>query len=417
MKNKEIVVLGAGMVGVCSALALQRKGLKVTLVDKFGVGGETSYGNAGMITPSSLIPFNNPNIFKQLPKFLSNQSDGFQYSAGYLLSELPALFKFLACSSEAATKQRINHLHALIERSMFMHKQWQMPASEPSHLRSLGWLKLYRSKAAYQNAQYEFDIYQEYGIATQAYNSEQLQREMTCLSTTYYKGVSIAAALSVASPEALVKAYCEEFINAGGELLTLDVKTITQHQTRWRLCIDSESDVFCEQLVVAAGPWSKALLAKVNIKIPMIFERGAHREFHYDDTPAEQQLTRPIHDVQAAFVATPIVNGLRVCCGVELNRQHADYLEHQLNKVEQNARNTLHIPLDRTAQWQGARPTMPDSLPLIGESHKPGLWLNTGHQHIGFSTGPASGEMLADIVCGHRPKVDAMAFSPNRFGI
>jgi len=418
MIDKEVVVLGAGMVGVCSALALQRKGLKVSLVERREVGGETSFGNAGMITPSSLIPFNNPNIFRQLPKFLTNKSDGFQYSTGYLMSELPALFKFLAVATPQSTNQRINHLHALIERSMHLHKQWQSAETGAASLRDLGWLKLYRSKASYQSAQYELDIYQQYGIDTKSFDKTQLQQEMTYLNNTYHKGVLIKGALSVASPAALTKAYSDEFVKAGGELLTLDVDSFTQQGARWVLHSASQGDVICNQLVVAAGPWSKALLAKVNVKIPMIFERGAHREFHYDqNTPTQQHLSRPIHDVQAAFVATPIDNGLRVCCGVELNAQNAQYLDHQLNKIEKSARQTLHIPNKKTTQWKGARPTMPDSLPVIGRSRMQGLWLNTGHQHIGFSTGPASGEMLAELMASESSHVDALAFSPGRFNI
>jgi len=418
MMDKDIVVLGAGMVGVCSALALQRKGLKVSLVERREVGGETSFGNAGMITPSSLIPFNNPNIFRQLPKFLSNKSDGFQYSTGYLMSELPALFKFLAAATAQSTNRRINHLHALIERSMHLHKQWQSAEVGAASLRDLGWLKLYRSKASYQSAQYELDIYQQYGIDTKSFDKSQLQQEAAYLNHTYYKGVLIKGALSVASPSALTKAYYDEFIKAGGELLTLDVDSIVQQGDRWLLRSGSQSDVICNQLVVAAGPWSKTLLTKVNVKIPMIFERGAHREFHYDqNTPTQQHLSRPIHDVQAAFVATPIHNGLRVCCGVELNAQNAQYLDNQLNTIEKSARQTLHIPNKKTTQWQGARPTMPDSLPVIGRSRMQGLWLNTGHQHIGFSTGPASGEMLADLMTGQPSHVDTLAFSPKRFNI
>ncbi len=420
MSHREVIILGAGMVGVCSALALQKQGYKVTLLDRKPPGTETSFGNAGIITPSSLIPFNNPRLFKQLPKFLTHQNAGFSYSARYVLAEMSSMFRFLWHARSSSTEQRIKQLYALIERSMYLHQQMQGAVSisaSSASLRDTGWLKLYRSKAAYQNAQFEFDIYQQYGIETKTYSSDQLTSKIGCIGNIYYRGLNIQQALSVASPGLLVKHYYQQFMAAGGEFVTGEVTTFSPAGKQWMLSLLEQDSLHCESLVIAAGPWSKQLLNSVGIKLPMIFERGAHREYHYSpNMPSQQRLDRPIHDVEASFVATPIENGLRLCCGVELNQRQAKYSDRQIEAVERRAREALYISEPFTSQWQGTRPTMVDSLPVIGESKYSGLWLNTGHQHIGFSTGPACAEILADKFSANTVnQIDA--YSPARFAI
>lgn len=417
MSHREVIVLGAGMVGVCSALALQKKGYKVTLLDRKAPGGETSFGNAGIITPSSLIPFNNPRLFKQLPKFLMQQSDGFSYSARYVLAELPSMLKFLYYARASSTQLRIKQLYALIERSLYLHRQLQSKDPDSASLRQSGWLKLYRSKAAFQKAQLELDIYQQYGIATKTFSSDQLQQETACLNNVYYKGVDIQQALSVANPGLLVKHYFQQFIAVGGEFLAGDVRAIIPRDEQWQLTLSDDDRLLCRRLIIAAGPWSKQLLDSVGIKLPMIFERGAHREYHYPaDIQNQQRLDRPIHDVEACFVATPIVNGLRLCCGVELNQRQAQYSDKQIEAAQRSAREAFYVRDQYTSQWQGARPTMPDSLPVIGESKHCGLWLNTGHQHIGFSTGLGCAEILANKFSGEAV-IQKDAFCPSRFGL
>jgi D-amino-acid dehydrogenase len=412
MNKVDVIVLGAGMVGVCSALALQKKGLKVTLVDGNDAGSETSFGNAGIITPSSLIPFNNPRLLKSLPGFLGNKSNGFRYSLPYALSEIATLVHFISFAKRQSTQQRIHHLYQLIERSGALHKAQSEAAGCSDQLRPSGWLKLYRTADSWKKAQYEQDIYDQYNIQTRQLSSTQVLEFEPNLNDIYYRGSHIEQALSVASPGDLVKAYVAHYHRIGGVFLKQFVERVQKEGELWQLTMRNGEVLTSTKLVIAAGPWSKQLLADLDIKLPMIFERGGHREYHSDQ---QSLISSPVHDVDGSFVATPIENGIRLSCGVELNHQLAEHNNAQLDIVEHNARKGLTFAAQATTQWQGARPTMPDSMPVIGPSKMEGLWFNTGHQHIGFSTGPGSGEILAKYVMGESLTQDQQAFSPARF--
>lgn len=396
--KKDMVVLGAGMVGISSALALQKRGYQVTLIDKSRPASETSFGNAGMITPSSLVPFNNPTIMRSLPSFLTNKGTGFRYNARYAFSELANLLKFLACATPVATNQRIHALYQLIERSTELHQQWASASERQQLLRPIGWLKLYRQQASFEKSKYERAILEQYDIATTLLDNTKLAAFEPALKPIYMHGLHIEEALSVASPSELAKCYFDQFIALGGEFIEASVNHLGREQLGFKLRLDSKGEqqtLLCEQLVVAAGPWSKALLTMLSIKLPMIFERGAHRQFASSDGPA---LKHAIHDVDGSFVASPNATGIRVTCGVQLQYHLAKNSEIQLDLVTKNAQQGLAIDQPCISQWHGARPTMPDSMPVIGQSSIKGLWLNTGHQHIGFATGPGSADILADLM-------------------
>lgn len=412
MKTTDVIVLGAGMVGVCSALALKRKGVKVTLIDSNEPGSETSFGNAGIITPSSLIPFNNPKLFKSLPGFLANKSNGFRYSISYALSEMMTLMHFVSQSKQQSTQRRTSHLYQLIERSSVLHLAQSNAANCQEQLRPSGWLKLYRHEQSWQNAQYEQSIYRDYNIQTELMDAAQIAAFEPNLKAVYQRGMHITQALSVASPGGLVKSYSEHYLELGGEFVRCLINKICKVGEYWQLTNSTGEAFQCKQLVMATGPWSKALLATLDVKLPMIFERGGHREY---SVAAGSALQVPIHDVDGSFVATPIKDGIRISCGVELNHQLAEHSDTQLDIVETNARQSMDFADQSRSQWQGARPTLPDSMPVIGPSKLAGLWYNTGHQHIGFSTGPGSAEILANWMLGETLSEDQRAFDPQRF--
>jgi len=398
MMQRDIVVLGAGMVGISSALALQKRGYQVTLIDKSLVARETSFGNAGMITPSSLVPFNNPTIMRSLPGFLTNKGTGFRYNIRYAFSEMANLLKFLACATPTATNKRIHALYQLIERSTELHQQWAGDSECQQLLRPIGWLKLYQQQASFTKSKYERAILEQYDIATHVLDKKQLDQFEPALKPIYMQGLHIEEALSVASPSDLAKCYFDQFTGLGGEFIQTTVKHIDREEIGFKLTLNNNEEqqtLWCDQLVVAAGPWSKALLNMLSITLPMIFERGAHRQF---TTSGEVALKHAIHDVDGSFVASPNATGIRVTCGVQLQYHLAKDSETQLDLVTKNAQQALAINQPCVSQWHGARPTLPDSMPVIGQTSIKGLWLNTGHQHIGFATGPGSADILADLM-------------------
>ena len=171
--------------------------------------------------------------------------------------------------------------------------------------------------------------------------------------------------------------------------------------------------ISARHVVVALGPWSADLLRPLGYRVPMAFERGYHQEFK--PNPA-RSLQHPIHDAEGSFLMTPMENGIRVTTGVELTARDAPSSFAQLDQVVPAARDVVEFGEAVGEPWRGARPTLPDSLPMIGPAPRhSGLWFAFGNQHIGFTTGPATGAAIAAMICGATPVFDVSAFSPRRY--
>jgi D-amino-acid dehydrogenase len=225
-------------------------------------------------------------------------------------------------------------------------------------------------------------------------------------------------ASAVASPGDLVQGYARWFAAQGGVLRTAAATRIAPaaaNRPGWMVQADDGATLAADHLVVAMGPWSAGFLRQqLGLRLPMGFERGQHRHFQPAPGPA---LQRPVHDTAAGYVLAPMAQGLRLTTGVELNALDAPPRPAQLDAAEAAARSALALgPRTADADWLGARPTLPDSRPMIGPCPgRPGLWLALGHQHIGLSTGPGTGELLAAQLLGEPPPLDPQPFSPARF--
>ena len=175
----------------------------------------------------------------------------------------------------------------------------------------------------------------------------------------------------------------------------------------------SDGALSARHVVVALGPWSADILRPLGYRVPLAVERGYHLEFA--PNPA-RSLQRPIHDAEGSFLMTPMENGIRVTSGVELTDRDAPSSFAQLDMVVPMARSVVEFGSAVGEPWRGARPTLPDSLPVIGKAPRhQGLWLAFGNQHIGFTTGPATGSAIAAMIAGDKPSFDTTAFAPGRY--
>jgi D-amino-acid dehydrogenase len=175
----------------------------------------------------------------------------------------------------------------------------------------------------------------------------------------------------------------------------------------------ADGAISARHVVVALGPWSADILRPLGYRVPLAFERGYHREFK--PNPA-RSLQRPIHDADGSFLMTPMEQRIRVTSGVELTGRDAPSSFAQIDAVVPLARGVVEFGDAVGDIWRGARPTLPDSLPMIGPAPRhSGLWLAFGNQHIGFTTGPATGAAIAAMIGGAPPPFDATRFAPGRY--
>jgi D-amino-acid dehydrogenase len=410
-QQADVAVLGAGMVGVSTALAARQRGLSVVIVDRREPGSETSYGNAGIISSGSILPLNTPALWKNLPKYLSNTHPALRWNIPWAIANAGWVIRFLAAASPSQTKPRAAALHGLIGASLKLHRDWIVQAGAGHRIRETGWLKAWRSDAV-ATAKAEQAALAEFGIKSQVLDRQDISALEPNIIPAYSTGLLHTQTASVDSPGAVVKAYAKMLADGGGAVRQSEVRRIEPQGDGWRVLL-ADGEIAARHLVVALGPWSAELLRPLGYHVPLAFERGYHE--HFVPNPA-RKLLRPIHDSDGSFLMTPMEQGIRVTSGVELTARDAPSNFAQLEAVVPMARSVVEFGDAVGERWRGARPTLPDSLPMIGAAprHR-GLWLAFGNQHIGFTTGPGTGAAVAAMIAGEAPPFDVRAFAPRRY--
>ncbi|BEP51704.1 MULTISPECIES: NAD(P)/FAD-dependent oxidoreductase [Variovorax] len=416
MKNT-VAVLGAGIVGVSCALELQRRGFDVTVFDRTAPGRETSYGNAGVIARSSLMPFNHPGLWSSLPRLLKNSSAGFRYNPLLLAKNLPWALKFLANARAAVFHETTAALDALIRLSTSEHLRLLGEAGAAHRLRTNGWLFLYRSEQGFLGGQLSRDTFKKFGIATQVLDARELAQLEPHLKPLFPRALWIQDTASVDSPGQVVEAYARLFTARGGRIRQASIGGLRRPDAgdAWQVTEDAGTVHEASRVVLALGPWSREFAKKaLGLSVPMAYERGYH--MHYG-AAGGASLGRPVYDTGGGYVLSPMEQGLRLSTGVQLTDREAPRNLAQLDLAERAAREAFPLEerLDKEA-WLGSRPTLPDSRPVIGECPgRPGLWLAFGHQHIGFNTAPGTAALLGAMMAGEACAFDPAPFRPSRF--
>jgi glycine/D-amino acid oxidase-like deaminating enzyme len=410
-KQADVVVLGAGIVGVSTAIAARQRGLSVVLLDRREPGSETSYGNAGILSSGSILPLNKPSLWSALPSYITNRHAALRWDPAWAIRNADWVVRFLANATPSRTRPRATALRGLIGASLKLHREWIVKADAAQRIRETGWLKVWRSDAI-AAAKQEQAFLAEYDIASELLDRQAISALEPDIVPVYKVGLLHTQTASVDSPGAVVKAYARMFTGSGGESRQSEIEAITPDGAGWRVRL-ADRVIAARHVVVALGPWSADLLRPLGYRVPLATERGYHREFK--PNPA-RSLQRPIHDAEGSFLMTPMEQGIRVTTGVELTARDAPSSFAQLDAVVPAARGVVEFGEPVGEPWRGARPTLPDSLPMIGPApRQSGLWLAFGNQHIGFTTGPATGAAIAAMIAGAQPAFDVGPFSPGRY--
>ncbi len=414
--TKQVVVIGAGMVGVCCALSLRRRGMTVTLIDRREPGRETSFGNSGVFSRSSIFPINGPGLLQKLPIYMTNRHPAVRWR-GSLLSHPRWIAGFLAaCTAQSAAK-RSRALDGLIKLSMDHNRRLMREARLSAHLRETGWLKVWRGEQGAGFAQAEAAALGAFGIATQVVDAAEIARLEPHSASVFKAGLLITDSASVDDPGAVVAGYAALARERGVEVLRGEARALYRTTTGWRVETPAGSHD-CDAVVVALGPWSAELLRPLGFRVPLGFERGYHVHLEITEGRGPQ---RAIYDVDGGYVVSPMRAGARVTSGVELAHRDAPANHTQIDAAATLARETFGLGAAVEAKpWMGSRPTLPDSLPMIGEmpvrsTGAFGLYAAFGHQHIGFSTGSGTGEIIAAAIAGEAPPIAVSAFAPRRY--
>ncbi|MFH0296174.1 FAD-dependent oxidoreductase [Bradyrhizobium sp. 31Argb] len=411
----DVIVLGAGMVGVGAALHLQKRGRDVVIVDRHDAAGEeTSYGNAGIIECASVFPYMFPRDFGELLRYALNRAPQVRYRVADLPIFLPWLARYyFASSAEGALHSALAEM-PLIRQSLIEHEALIAEAGVPELLRKTGWIKLYRSKATFAKAVRDTERAKQYGVTNEVLDAKGIAAREPNLSGDFAGAVYSPAPGSVADPGGLAKAYAALFGRRGGRFFVGDARTLEQSGGRWRVAI-SECSVTAREVVVAMGPWSDQVFGPLGYSIPLQVKRGYHLHLKPGGNAV---LNHPVLDSDLGYCLAPMNRGIRLTTGVEFAHRDAPASPVQVERAVPRARNLFPLgdPVE-AKPWKGARPCLPDMLPVIGKAPRhPGLWFDFGHQHHGLTLGPVSGRLLAEMMTGETPFADAKPFAVERFG-
>ncbi len=411
----DVLVLGAGMVGVGAALHLQKRGRDVILVDRNDDAGEgTSYGNAGIIECASVFPYMFPRDIGDILYYATNRAPQVRYRLADLPSFLPFLLRYYLASEPARALRGAMSVLPLIRQSLAEHEALIAEAGVRELLRRDGWIKLFRSAKTMDAALGEFERAKQHGVVGNVLDGVAIAAREPHLKGDFTGAIHFTQPGFVPDPGGLVKAYAALFTRKGGRFLVADATTLEQVGGGWRVRGAGDS-VVAREAVVALGPWSDLVFAKLGYKLPFAVKRG----YHLHLAPrGNAVLHHPVLDADQGFVLAPMNRGIRLTTGVEFARRDAPENFAQVEAALPKAHKLFPLGEAVDAKpWRGARPCLPDMLPIIGKAPRhQGLWFDFGHQHHGLTLGPVTGRLLAEMMTGETPFADPAPFSPRRFG-
>jgi D-amino-acid dehydrogenase len=406
---RSAIVLGAGMVGVGAALALQRRGFSVALVDRRGPGEETSHGNAGIIQSEAVEPYAMPRDVVSLAEVAL----GLTNDVHYRIAALPAHSEPLArywWNSEAHRHATISKAYAaLIAHAAAEHETLIGEAGATDLVRRDGYLTLHRRPEGFEKAVVETQrIAAHYGVPHRILGPAAIRALEPSLVGPLAGAIHWTGPWTVSDPGGLVKAYAELFRRNGGSFATGDALGLRSTGSGWSVATD-DGPLEAEIAVVALGPWSPDLLARFGYRFSMLRMRGYHRHF-----AGGADLRRSIYDEDWGYVLAPMARGLRITSGAEFTGRDAGATPVQLDRAERAARELIDLGDSVDPEpWFGDRPVLAGMLPVIGAAPAhPGLWFDFGHGHQGFTLGPASGRLLAEMIVGSGPMIDPAPYRP-----
>jgi D-hydroxyproline dehydrogenase len=406
----EIAIIGAGVIGLTIAERLTAEGREVVLIDPDDPGSGASHGNAGTIADYAVSPVGTPDVLRHLPTLLFDRNSPLAIRRAALPSLAPWLFRF---ALQSLPKPAARNAHAIAALLQDAGPVWQDLAARTGAghvLQPKGCLYLYRTPAQVQAAQSEMTGRRALGVSVQVISGAelgQLEPGLPAMAGAAF----FPNALFLRDPAEMMSRLAAHVlplapqIRARVERLERTATGITLSGPGLRLA--------ARRVILAAGAHSRALARMAGDRVPLDTERGYHAEW---DMP-EARLTRPSCLTDRGLYLCPMTGRLRVAGTVELGGLTAPPSPHRIAKLVEGARSVFpDLPETPDRTWMGFRPSLPDSLPVIGPSKGGAAVLHAfGHGHLGVTMAPVTAQIIADLVAGRRPHAGQMAVSPARF--
>lgn len=412
--SSDIAIIGAGVVGLAIAESLVAEGLEVILIDPNPPGSGASYGNAGTIADYAVLPVGTPDVLKNLPSLLFNRNSPLAIRPGALLSLAPWLTKFARQSLPANAARNGQAIANLLTNARDLWHDLATRIGGLDLIEQQGCLYLYETEKAFRAAQTDMAHRRSFGVEVDLIGTADLAHLEPGLpdlpGAAFFPGASF-----LSDPGAMLQRLAQSALQYAG-LLTARVDTLTRQFDG--IILDGKSSggegfrIHAKKVIIAAGAHSRPLAKMAGDDVPLDTERGYHLEWE-TETP---RLNRPACPTSRGFYLCPMTGRLRAAGTVELGGLTAPPSQHRLDRLLQGARAIFPDLPEPTSTWMGFRPSMPDSLPVIGPSPQGREVIHAfGHGHIGLTLAPITARIVTDLVQGRTPPLDLTPYLPGRF--
>jgi D-amino-acid dehydrogenase len=413
---KNIAVIGAGIIGINCALELQSLGFQVTLIDKTGIGEGCSKANAGHFATEQVFPLAELSLLWQFPKLLLDPLGPVSLSASYLPKALPWLGQFMMNMLTSKRNKNSAALKTLNKNAIAYYQPLLKEAQAESLLTLKGSLLVFE-KSSKKTIKRQFNHYKNAGVAVLLLDRKQTLLLEPNLSERVQASLYFTDVGHSADPLAICTQLAKLAFKKGCLFQQNEVLHISHSTQGVSLTTTKEMQIF-DQIVIASGAWSKQLLKPLGYHLPIEAERG----YSLDLPPVEKQyqLSRPVASAERKFIMTPMKHGLRIAGTVEYAGLKQSANMKRANMLFKNAQQVLTVtPLFNTGdekKWMGHRPSLPDSLPVIGQApqHK-NIFLALGHQHLGLTQGAITGKLIGQLVTKQTTDINISPFCLSRF--
>ncbi|MBU2934672.1 MULTISPECIES: NAD(P)/FAD-dependent oxidoreductase [Pacificibacter] len=413
MEQKHITIIGAGIVGISIALELQNQGYKARVIDRSGVANEASAGSAGAFAFADIVPLATPGIMMKAPKWLLDPLGPLSVPPAYALKITPWMLRFWRASWRDRYHAALTAQSSLNGFSLTaLERQINNVDGEPLMQRD-GQLQLYEGEQEFRASLKLWDVRREFGIAFEHLKSPtEIAEIQPGLDSRFTHAAFTPDWMNTIDPRSWAEHLAKVFVTRGGEIDHVEVLALEQSGDGINL-MTPNGPLHTPKVIVAAGAWSHHLARTLGDHIPLETERGYNTTLPAGAFDLRTQLTFGGH----GFVASRINGGVRIGGAVELgglnlppNFKRAEIL------LEKAAQFLPDLKIDHGKQWMGFRPSMPDSLPVIGTSKRASNVIYAfGHGHLGLTQSAGTAELVAELISGKTTAVSVAPFAPTRF--
>ncbi|SPH24853.1 D-amino acid dehydrogenase 1 [Defluviimonas aquaemixtae] len=412
-ERKTVVIVGAGIVGVSTAIWLQRDGHDVVLVDRKGPGEGTSHGNGGVLASSSIIPVTVPGLLRKAPRMLFDPNQPLFMKWRYLPRLMPWLFRYLRTANDAAVHRRAAALYPIIGDSLADHQALAERTGAERWIVASDYLFLYKDRAHFDGDAFGWSVREAHGFTWEVLEGQAFRDYDPSFGPTLGLAVKLAGHGRIADPGQYVKDLAAHAEGQGARILRSDVEDVVRDGGRVTGVRAGGETIPCDAAVIATGAWSGPLARKLGLNVPIETERGYHLELWEPSVMPRS----PVMVASGKFVVTPMDGRLRLAGIVEFGGLDAPPSRAPIKLLERSIRAAIPgISWNRTVEWMGHRPSVADSIPLIGAI--PGIqgaYAGFGHDHVGLTGGPKTGRVLAQLIAGRTPNISLAPYAPDRF--